>query len=79
MRPLIVLVTMGIGQAIVWSSALSFLGLGAQPPAAEWGTMLAMGHRLRAGAGCQHGIHWSILRRQGKVKKGIRCDEIRVI
>ncbi|OLP62023.1 peptide ABC transporter permease [Xaviernesmea oryzae] len=43
MRPLIVMVTMGIGQAIVWSSALSFLGLGAQPPAAEWGTMLAMG------------------------------------
>lgn len=43
MRPLIVLVTMGVGQAIVWSSALSFLGLGAQPPAAEWGTMLAMG------------------------------------
>lgn len=43
MRPLIVTITMGIGQAIVWSSALSFLGLGAQPPAAEWGTMLAMG------------------------------------
>lgn len=43
MCPLIVMVTMGVGQAIVWSSALSFLGLGAQPPAAEWGTMLAMG------------------------------------
>ncbi|HWJ74157.1 MAG TPA: ABC transporter permease [Kaistia sp.] len=43
MRPLIVTVTMGIGQAIVWSSALSFLGLGAKPPAAEWGTMLSMG------------------------------------
>ncbi|BCP52188.1 ABC transporter permease [Kaistia sp. 32K] len=43
MRPLIVAITMGIGQAIVWSSALSFLGLGAKPPAAEWGTMLAMG------------------------------------
>jgi peptide/nickel transport system permease protein len=43
MRPLIVTITMGVGQAIVWSSALSFLGLGAQPPAAEWGTMLSMG------------------------------------
>ncbi|MBV8474872.1 MAG: ABC transporter permease [Hyphomicrobiales bacterium] len=43
LRPLIVAVTMGVGQAIVWSSALSFLGLGAQPPAAEWGTMLSMG------------------------------------
>ncbi len=43
MRPLIVTITMGVGQAIVWSSALSFLGLGAKPPAAEWGTMLSMG------------------------------------
>lgn len=42
-RPLFVLGTLGIGQAVVWASALSFLGLGAQPPAAEWGTMLADG------------------------------------
>jgi peptide/nickel transport system permease protein len=33
MRPLIVTLTMGVGQAIVWASALSFLGLGARPPA----------------------------------------------
>lgn len=43
MRPLLVTVTMGLGQAIVWASSLSFLGLGAPPPAPEWGTMLAMG------------------------------------
>jgi peptide/nickel transport system permease protein len=43
LRPLAVLVTMGIGQTIVWASALSFLGLGAKPPAPEWGTMLAAG------------------------------------
>jgi peptide/nickel transport system permease protein len=43
MRPLVVTITMGVGQAIVWASALSFLGLGAKPPAAEWGTMLSMG------------------------------------
>jgi peptide/nickel transport system permease protein len=42
-RPLLVLGTLGIGQAVVWASSLSFLGLGAQPPAAEWGTMLADG------------------------------------
>lgn len=42
-RPLFVLVTLGIGQSIVWASSLSFLGLGAQPPAAEWGAMLADG------------------------------------
>ena len=43
LAPLFVLGTLGIGQAIVWASALSFLGLGAQPPAAEWGAMLAAG------------------------------------
>ena len=43
LRPLVVTMTMGIGQAIVWASALSFLGLGAKPPAPEWGTMLSMG------------------------------------
>lgn len=42
-RPLFVLVTLGVGQAIVWASSLSFLGLGAQPPAAEWGATLADG------------------------------------
>lgn len=42
-RPLFVLATLGVGQAVVWASSLSFLGLGAQPPAAEWGTMLADG------------------------------------
>lgn len=41
--PLFVLATLGVGQAIVWASALSYLGLGAQPPAPEWGAMLAAG------------------------------------
>lgn len=39
--PLFVLATLGVGQAVVWASALSYLGLGAQPPAPEWGAMLA--------------------------------------
>ena len=38
--PLIVQGTLGIGTAILDAAALSFLGLGAQPPTAEWGTML---------------------------------------
>lgn len=38
--PLIVLATLGIASAILDTAALSFLGLGAQPPLAEWGTML---------------------------------------
>jgi peptide/nickel transport system permease protein len=43
MRPLLVTVTLGVGQIIVWASALSFLGLGKPPPAAEWGTLLSVG------------------------------------
>ena len=42
-RPLTVLVTLGIGQAIVWAAALGFLGMGVQPPTAEWGAMLNAG------------------------------------
>jgi ABC-type dipeptide/oligopeptide/nickel transport system permease subunit len=38
--PLIVTGTLGIGTAILDAAALSFLGLGAQPPMSEWGTML---------------------------------------
>lgn len=38
--PLIVLGTLGIATAILDTAALSFLGLGAQPPTPEWGTML---------------------------------------
>ncbi|KQM83401.1 ABC transporter permease [Agromyces sp. Leaf222] len=43
LAPIVVLATLGIGQAVVWASALSYLGLGAQPPAPEWGAMLAAG------------------------------------
>jgi len=39
--PIIVLGTLGIGTAILETAALSFLGLGAQPPSPEWGAMLA--------------------------------------
>lgn len=39
--PLIVIATLGIATAILETAALSFLGLGAQPPDPEWGSMLA--------------------------------------
>lgn len=39
--PLLVLATIGVGTAIISGSALSFVGLGAQPPTAEWGLMLS--------------------------------------
>lgn len=41
LAPVIVQATLGIGDAILSSAALSFLGLGAQPPAPEWGLMIA--------------------------------------
>ena len=43
--PLIVLSTMNIGTAIIAGASLSFLGLGAQPPQAEWGAILNAGRR----------------------------------
>ncbi|MFZ6990889.1 ABC transporter permease [Curtobacterium sp. RRHDQ66] len=41
--PVVAVGTLGIGQAIVWASALSYLGVGTPPPAPEWGAMLADG------------------------------------
>lgn len=41
--PVFVLATLGVGQAIVWASSLSFLGLGVVPPEPEWGAMLSAG------------------------------------
>jgi peptide/nickel transport system permease protein len=41
--PVLVLATLDLGNAILLLSALSFLGLGAQPPTAEWGSMVATG------------------------------------
>ena len=41
MTPLVVLATLGVATAILEAAGLSFLGLGAQPPLAEWGSMLA--------------------------------------
>jgi peptide/nickel transport system permease protein len=40
LTPLIVQGTLGIASAILDAAALSFLGLGAQPPTPEWGAML---------------------------------------
>jgi len=41
--PVIVYATLDLGQAVLILSALSFLGLGAQAPAAEWGAMVSTG------------------------------------
>lgn len=41
LAPLIVQATLSFSSAVLDSAALGFLGMGAQPPASEWGTMLA--------------------------------------
>ena len=44
--PVIVLATLGVGGIIILESALSFLGLGIQPPTPSWGGTLADGRAL---------------------------------
>ena len=41
LSPIVVQATLGISSSILDAAALGFLGLGAQPPQPEWGTMLA--------------------------------------
>jgi peptide/nickel transport system permease protein len=41
--PILVSATLGVGDAILTESGLSFLGLGVQPPTASWGQMLTTG------------------------------------
>ncbi|NGO76514.1 ABC transporter permease [Streptomyces sp. YC504] len=41
--PVLVLATLDMGTALLLLSGLSFLGLGAKPPSAEWGAMVASG------------------------------------
>ena len=43
LAPVVALATLGVGNAITLEAGLSFLGLGVQPPAASWGTMIASG------------------------------------
>ena len=44
--PVIVYTTLEAGRTIIFAAGLSFLGLGVQPPTAEWGSMLAQGRGL---------------------------------
>ena len=47
--PIIVFATLQTGQMIIFGAALSFLGLGVQPPTPDWGTMANDGPQLDAG------------------------------
>ena len=50
MSPIIVQATLRIATAVLTASGLSFLGLGAKPPAPEWGAMLSDGRSYMADA-----------------------------
>jgi peptide/nickel transport system permease protein len=41
--PIVVRISLGMGYAILTAASLSFIGLGAQPPTAEWGVMISDG------------------------------------
>jgi peptide/nickel transport system permease protein len=43
LAPILVQVSFGLGTALLLASGLGFLGLGVQPPTAEWGSMLSEG------------------------------------
>ena len=49
LAPVIVLSTLGLGNALLVAATLSFLGLGAQPPTPEWGAMLSQGREFIVG------------------------------
>ncbi len=44
--PLVVKATLDVGAAIVLTAGLSFIGLGAVPPTAEWGSMVSQGSKI---------------------------------
>jgi peptide/nickel transport system permease protein len=46
LAPVLVAATLGVGGAIMAEAALSFVGLGAQPPTPSWGAMVAEGRDL---------------------------------
>lgn len=45
LTPLVIQLTSDLGPALVTSSSLSFIGMGAQPPTPEWGSMVSQGRK----------------------------------
>ena len=56
LAPVIVMGTLSVASAIQVAAGLSFLGLGAQPPAPEWGAMLGDSYRYLTS-----GAWWAVL------------------
>lgn len=43
--PIIILATLNLGYSILATAALSYLGIGAQPPTSDWGSLLSQGYQ----------------------------------
>jgi peptide/nickel transport system permease protein len=55
--PVLVALPLDLGQVILLGAGLSFVGLGAPPPAPEWGPMVGRGRTRRRGAERGAGLH----------------------
>jgi peptide/nickel transport system permease protein len=59
LAPIIVQATLDMGSALVTTAGLSFIGMGAQPPSAEWGAMLSQGRSFSSmPGGCRPFPDW---------------------
>lgn len=45
LHSIVVLTTLSIGESIIYTASLSFIGLGAQPPIPEWGAIVSVGRK----------------------------------
>lgn len=45
LTPLVIQITLDLGPALVTTSSLSFIGMGAQPPTPEWGSLVSQGRK----------------------------------
>jgi dipeptide transport system permease protein len=70
MGPVVVAATLDFSSAILTVAGLGFLGLGAQPPAPEWGTMLAGARDFLGRA------HWVVLAPGGAILLGVLCVNV---
>ena len=73
MAPVYVAIAMAVGGAIVTEAALSYLGIGIQPPNASWGSMIADNHELSP-----RGTWWTLaLPVRGAGDHGVRVHLVR--
>ena len=73
MTPALVVATLELARVIVMDAALSFLGLGVQPPAASWGRMLADAQKERKRG---RGVVLGYLEPHGRVETERQAEDV---